>query len=138
MSTPAKGNKPRQSSGVLAAIPALLLIGGIALILLSIVLPGSAVRRANWSQEQATKYQAASVKLHSLSHASVHPSPDADRQAMRTELQQAEADYQAIRAELDSAINGPQNLALGMRAAGVALALAGGFGMYWFRAPAEG
>ncbi len=137
MSTPMTGNEPQQAVSVRAAIPALLLIGGIALVLLSLVLPGRAIGRANWSQKQATQYQAASVKLHSLSHASVHPSPDADRQAMHQELQQAEADYKAIRAQLDSAIDGPKNFTRTIRAAGIVLVLAGGLGMYYVRTPAK-
>jgi len=130
------GNDPRQPFDSWKAIPAILLTSGIVLILLSLFWPTGTVSHANWSPDQAKQYQAASVKLHGRSHASVHPSPDADPQAMRKELQQAEADYKAIRTQLDSAINGPKRFALALRAAGIAILVAGGAGMYYFRAPA--
>ena len=119
------------------ALPATSLAGGILLILLSLFWPSGATSRANWSAEQAKQYQAASIKLHSLSHASVHPGTDVDPQAQRKELQQAEADYKAIRAELDSAIDRPKHLILAFRVAGVTLVAAGGLGMYYARNPPE-
>jgi hypothetical protein len=129
------GNEPQQTAGVRAAIPAVLLTGGIVLILLSFVWPRGAVSHANWSPEQAKQYQDAAVKLHGLSHASVHPSPDADPQTKRKELQQAEADYKTIRTQLDSAIDGPKHFARTIGGVGILLVLAGGFGMYYLRAP---
>jgi hypothetical protein len=127
---------PKRQFDWWSAISIIPLTGGIVLILLSLIWPTAAVSHGNWSPEKAKQYQSAAVKLHSLSHASLHASPDADQQAMRNELQQAEKDYQAIRSQLDSAIERPKHLAWALRVAGVALAISGGFAIYRGRAPA--
>jgi hypothetical protein len=129
-------SEPKRELDWRTLIPAVLVIGGILLILGSLLLPTSVTGRAGWSPEQAKKYQEAAVKLHSLSHASLHTSPEADQPAKRKELQQAEADYNAIRSQLDSAIARPKKITWAIRLAGVALVAIGGFGLYHGRAPA--
>jgi hypothetical protein len=109
-----------------AGLPLVCLVAGVALILASVFLPKSALNNGIWSQEQAEKYQAASVKLHSLSHGSLHPSPNADPVAMRKELEQADQEYKAIRAQLDAALGRPKKLAWILRGVGVALMIVGG------------
>ncbi len=130
-------NDQSRAVGRWAALFTFLLTGGFVLIALSLFWPGHAVSRASWSQAQAQQYQAASVKLHSLSHASLHPTSGADAQAARKALDDARTDYESIRAQLDSAIDAPKRMALIVRAIGVALILAGGIGMYYFRAPSK-
>jgi hypothetical protein len=118
-----------------AAVPLICVVAGVALILASILLPKRALNNGSWSQEQAQAYQAASVKLHSLSHSSLHPSPDDDPAAMHQELEQANKDYQAIRAQYDTALARPQKIVWILRGVGVALLVAGGFAAYCMRNP---
>lgn len=108
---------------------------GILLILLSLFWPTRGGGQSNWSPEQAKKYQAASVKLHSLAHSTAHASA-AEQQASRKELEQAEAEYTEIRAGLDSAIDGPRRFSRVLRWTGVFLLAAGGLVIYRLRAPA--
>ena len=117
-------------------LAAVLLASGILLVLLSLFWPSGGVAHSNWSPEQAKKYQEASVKLHSLSHASVHSSSEVDQAAMRKDLQQAEAEYNAIRTKLDSAIDQPKRFSHMLRWTGIALMAVGGWGLYRLRAPA--
>ncbi len=79
------------------------------------------------------QYQAASLKLHSLSHAALHSTPEADRESQQMELKQADADYQAIRAQLDSATNRPKNIAFAMRIIGAGLLIVGGISLHRLR-----
>ena len=55
---------------------------------------------------------------------------------MHKELQQAEADYNAVRLQLDSAIDRPKRVSQLLRWTGISLMAAGGFGLYYLRAPA--
>lgn len=126
-------NEQTPKDGRWLAIPALFFTGGIVLILLSFILPAKALSRSGWTQEQAKQYQAASLKLHNLSHASLHPTADANQAAQRKELEQADAEYKSIRAQLDAAINRPRNFAFTMRLMGGGLIAIGGAALYFGR-----
>ncbi len=115
-------------------VPYILLVGGVALVLFSFMLPTKLLSQSGWTPEQAKRYQDASLKLHSLSHASLHSTPEADREAQQRELNQADADYQAIRRQLDSATNRPKNIAFAMRLVGGGLLIVGGIAFYRLRA----
>jgi hypothetical protein len=116
-----------------AALPFVCLVAGIVFLLLSVGLPKRTLNKGSWSQEQAEKYQAASVKLHSLSLALLHPSPDSDPAAQRKELEQAEKDYQAIRSQLDSALARPSQITWILRGIGMALLAIGGYSAHSMR-----
>jgi hypothetical protein len=118
-----------------AALPLVCIVAGVVLILLSVSLPKRTLNQGSWSQEQAEKYQAASVKLHSLSHSSIQSSPDSDPETIRKELQQAEKDYQAIRAQLDAALARPSKIVWVLRGIGLALLAIGGYAAYSSRNP---
>ena len=105
------------------ALPAALLAGGIVLLIISFFWPGKSTSRAAWSAKQAQAYQAASVKLHSLSQQTVASAGANKEKAIREKLSQAEAEYKAIRTELDSAIDRPRHIALIMRICGSLLAI---------------
>ncbi len=120
-------SQPTASRG--SNISAIAIIAGIGLILLSLVWPSSSLSRATWSQEQAQQFQAASVKLHDLSHGATHPTAEA-LAAHERELAKAEAEFKSIRADLDSAINRPKNHALAMRILGAILLIAGAIGIF--------
>lgn len=117
-----------------AACSLICLVSGIALILVPVFLPKSILSQGSWSQEQAQKYQAASVKLHGLSMSSVNRSPDADPEAFRKELKQAEQDYAAIRSQLDSALARPSKITWILRGIGLAILVVGGFAARSLRA----
>ena len=109
---------------------AIALIGlGLLLVVASVIMPTGAAGGANWSPEQAKQYQAASVKLHSLSHTSASASPEKQRE-LKSQLQEAEKDYASRRAALDAAIGRPQRVKWILRMAGVAIAAAGGVSAY--------
>lgn len=127
---PVELNKQTPKDGRWLAIPALLFTVGIVLILLSFILPAKALSRSGWTQDQAKRYQAASLKLHSLSQASLHPTADADPAAQHKELARADAEYKMIRAQLDAATNRPQNIAFIMRLIGGGLIAIGGTAVY--------
>lgn len=110
-----------------AACSLICLVAGIGLIVVPVFLPKSALRKGSWSQEQAEKYQAAAKKLHGLSMASVHRSPDTESEAFHKELKEAEQDYAAIRFQLDSALARPAKITWLLRGLGIALLIAGGF-----------
>lgn len=124
-------SQPTASRG--SNLSAIATIAGIGLILLSLVWPSSSLSRATWSQKQAEEFQAASVKLHDLSHSVTHAIAE-DLAAHQRDLAKAEADFKSIRADLDSAINRPKNHALTMRILGAALLIAGGIGVFATRA----
>src|SRR3954464_7739875 len=99
---PMKASEQKRTVNWWSTLAALCITGGIVILLTSLLWPNKSTSHSNWSLEQAKQYQAASVKLHSLSHASLHADPGTDPQTARKELQQAEDDYQAIRSQLDS------------------------------------
>ena len=113
--------KPAQLSSLAAGLLAL----GILLLAVSFFWPGQSVSRAAWSPEQAKAYQAASVKLHSLSQETVATAGSNNEKAIRAKLAQAEAEYKAIRSQLDSAIDRPKHITLALRIAGSLMAIAG-------------
>lgn len=116
-------------------VPYILLIGGMALVLLSSLLPAKLLSPSSWSTEQAKQYQAASLKLHSLSHAALHSTPETDRKAQQKELRQADADYKDIRAQLDAATSRPKHIAFALRVFGAGLLIIGGIALYRLRTP---
>lgn len=107
--------------------PPLVLILGCFLVAVSLIWHVSSTNHNGWSPEQAKQYQAASVKLHSLSHAAMHPTSDTDLKAQRKELEQAQEDYSAIRSQLDSAIAWPRQVAIAMRIVGILLGATGAY-----------
>src|SRR5215211_3368504 len=78
----------RQSSLAIA-----LLAGGILLFALSFVWPGQSPSRAAWTTQQAKAYDAASIKLHSLSQETVATAGSNNAKALRAKVEQAEAEY---------------------------------------------
>jgi hypothetical protein len=123
-----------RSSSIRTLVPPLVLILGCFLIAVSLIWPFSSTNHTGWSPEQAKQYQAASVKLHSLSHAAMHPTPDTDLKAQRKELEQAQEDYSAIRSQLDSAIAWPRQVAITMRIGGTLLGAIGAYLLFPKRA----
>jgi len=110
----------RQSS-----LAAVLLAGGILLLVVSFFWPGQSVSRSTWSPEQAKAYQAASVKLHGLSQETVAAAGSNNDKANREKLARAEVEYKAIRSQLDSAIDRPKYITYAMRIFGSLFAIAG-------------
>ena len=106
-------------------LAAFLLIAAIGLIAWSFILPGASNQRAAWSQEQARDYQAAAIKLHGLSHEFAHESREGNEEALRPELDKAQAEYDALRIQLESAMARPQRIAWILRFGGVLLAVGG-------------
>jgi hypothetical protein len=120
------------SIGTLA--PPLLLIAGFSLIGVSLIWPTNSTNGSGWTPAQAKQYQAASEKLHSLSHAALHPTAETDLRAKRQELEQAQEDYSVIRSQLDSAIAWPRTIAIAMRIGGILLGTIGAYLLYSQRA----
>jgi hypothetical protein len=120
------------TEGWRAAFPLVLLVGGVVLLLASFFLPSRMLGHGGWSTEDAKRYQAASVKLHTLSHTAVHAKP-ADQPQMRKDLAEAQSDYESIRKELDSAISGPRRTALTLRILGGLLLVSGGISAFLTR-----
>ena len=129
-------NNAKPTEGWRAAIPLVLLVGGVVLLLASFFLPSSMLGHGGWSTEDAKRYQAASVRLHTLSHTAVHAKP-ADQPQMRKDLAEAQSDYESIRIQLDSAIAGPRRTALTLRIVGGLFLVAGGISAYLTRHPSE-
>jgi hypothetical protein len=123
----------KQSAGQSLALT--LVICGLASFAISFIWPNQATSRANWSTEDAKAYQSASVKLHALSHESVHAAGTKNEKAIREKLDQAEAEYNALRGELDSAIERPKQIRIALRVAGL-LSVAGGAAIFYKRANA--
>src|SRR4051812_31606492 len=90
-------------------IAVLLLVCGVAILTVSFIWPSDAASRSNWSQENAKAYQAASIKLHSLSHESAHSVGKPDEDSVRKEFEQAKTEYTDIRRQLDNTIEGPKH-----------------------------
>jgi hypothetical protein len=122
------------NSSLGALAPPLLLIAGLLLIGVSFIWPSSSTNGGGWTPKQAKQYQAASEKLHSLSHAALHPTSDTDLKAQRRELEQAQADYSVIRSQLDSAIAWPRRVAIAMRIVGILMGATGTYLLYSNRA----
>lgn len=102
-----------------------LLAGGIVLFAISFIWPGQSASRAAWSPEQAKAYDAASIKLHSLSQETVAAAGSNNAKALRAKVDQAEAEYKVLRSQLDSAIDRPKHITLALRITGSLLSIAG-------------
>jgi hypothetical protein len=118
-------NEPAKEPSRQSSLTAALLAGGILLLLVSFFWPGQSVSRAAWSSEQAKAYQAASVKLHSLSQETAATPGSNSNKTNRDKLAQAETEYKAIRSQLDSAIGRPKYITLALRIVGTMMAIAG-------------
>ena len=128
-------SKPRKSERNVAIgwpqiLSAALLLGGIGLIAWSFMGIRPSAGNSGWSRERARDYQAAAIKLHGLSHDSVHATQPEKIQAVDAELKKAHAEYDALRSELESAIARPKQVAWMLRIGGVVLALVGGGLLY--------
>src|SRR5262245_54898937 len=128
---PAK--KPLAWQPIVAAV---LLAGGVGTVALSFVWARVFDARANWTTEQAREYQAAAVKLHSLSHEYAQQTRQGPEQQMRDKLEAAKTEYESLQGQLEAARARPANVALGLRLSGLALMAAGGVGLYRSRAVA--
>jgi predicted negative regulator of RcsB-dependent stress response len=128
-------NEPEHHSDWRTALAIALIAVGLLLVVASVVMPASATGGTYWSREQAKQYQAASVKLHSLSHTAANAAPEKQQQ-LRKDLQDAEKEYALRRADLDAAIGRPHRVITILRVAGIALVAAGGVGAYLGRQPA--
>src|SRR5829696_2962889 len=108
-----------------SAWAAILLALGILLFVVSFIWPGRSASRAAWSNEQAKAYDAASIKLHSLSQETVAAAGANNEKALRSKVAQAEAEYKVLRSQLDSAIERPKYITLALRVFGTLMAVAG-------------
>jgi hypothetical protein len=120
----ADNEQPKQPAPQ-SSLAAVFLAGGILLLAVSFFWPGQSVSRAAWSPDQAKAYQAASVKLHSLSQETVTTPGSNNNKANREKLAQAEAEYKAIRSQLDSAIDRPKYITYALRILGSLFAITG-------------
>jgi hypothetical protein len=118
-------DKPAGRPSLRTSLAGGLMVTGIGLLLISFFWSGRAASRASWSAEQAKQYQAASVKLHSLSQESVAAAGSNNEKALREKLAQAETEYKAIRSQLDSAIDRPKYITYALRILGSLMAIAG-------------
>jgi hypothetical protein len=119
-------SEPTQKPARQSPLAAILLGGGILVLVVSFFWPGQTISRAAWSDEQAKAYQTASVKLHSLSHETTAAAANATAdKALREKLDKAQAEYKAIRSQLDSAIDRPKYVTFAMRIAACLMAIVG-------------
>jgi Flp pilus assembly protein TadB len=125
-------NEPEHRTDWRTALAIALIATGLLLVVASVIIPAGAAAGTNWSPEQAKQYQAASVKLHSLSQSSAAATPE-KRRELKSQLQDAEKDYASRRADLDSAIGRPNRMRWFLRLAGVVVAAAGGACAYLSR-----
>jgi Flp pilus assembly protein TadB len=125
-------NEPEHRTDWRTALAIALIAVGLLFVVSSIIIPAGAAGGTNWSPEKAKQYQAASVKLHSLSHSSASASPEKQRE-LKSQLQDAEKDYASRRADLDAAIGRPTRVRWILRMTGVAIAAAGGVSAYLSR-----
>jgi hypothetical protein len=119
---PAKAWRPLLAAG--------LLLAGTALLAFSFVWTTISRGQGNWSQEQALRYQAASARLHSLSHKYARPAEEGTSAAAQEELKNAQIEYERLRTDLDAAIAHPSRIAFWFRIVGAALAAAGAYDLY--------
>lgn len=122
-------SEPRQNFDWRGTLCLVSIVVGLLFVALSLWLPDKALTGRSWSPEQAKEYQAAALKLHTLSHTAIHAAPDKQQQ-LRQQLQDAEKEYAAHRAELDTALARPHRTMITLRFAGIVLAAAGGIGTY--------
>jgi hypothetical protein len=105
------------------------LLVGIGLLAFSFVWSTISRGQGNWSEEQALRYQAASARLHSLSHKYARPPEEGSAATAREELKNAQIEFQRLRSDLDAAIARPGRIALWLRVVGAVLAAVGGYGL---------
>jgi cytochrome c biogenesis protein CcdA len=125
-------SEPEHRTDWRTALAIALIALGLLLVMVSVIMPAGTAGGTNWSPEQAKQYQAASVKLHSLSHSSASANPEKQRE-LKNQLQEAEKDYASRRADLDSAIGRPTRVRWILRMVGIAVAAAGGVSAYLSR-----
>ena len=118
-------NEPAKQPARQSSLGAGLLATGVLILLVSFFWPGQSASRAAWSPEQAKAYEAASVKLHSLSQETVGAAGANGQKALREKLDKAEAEYKAIRSQLDSAIDRPKYITYALRILGSLFAITG-------------
>ena len=132
---------PANRFGWPQSLAAILMVLGLAATVASFLLPTSSTRRAAWSDAQARKYQAASIKLHSLSHEAAHIDEASghtskEHAAVHDELAKAQVEYDVLRGELDSALGRPKRLAWLLRTGGILALVFGGAIIYLLPPPA--
>lgn len=106
-------------------LASVLICAGVLMIGASLLLPEQSLARSGWSDEQAVQYQAAAANLHRLSHEAAEASPGEQAEAIRRELDEAQAKYNHLRTELDAARGLTGRVTKTLRLLGVALALVG-------------
>jgi hypothetical protein len=126
--------EPERSLAWQTVVAVLLVAAGFLLIAWSFIWPSVSSRATGWSQEEARSYQAASARLHSLSHQSAHATPSENEARVQAELAQARAEYHALRDQLDRALDRPRRVAWWLRIGGLGLIAAGATSLY-FRGP---
>jgi uncharacterized membrane protein len=104
---------------------ATLLVLGLALVVMSLVLPNLSRGSSGWSEEKAESYQAASAELHRLSMQMAGIAAEDQTRARQDALAEAQTKYANLRAELDAARSRPARIATILRYAGIFLAAAG-------------
>jgi hypothetical protein len=122
------------------------IIAGLGLAVFSFVWPSLVRWRSpGWTEEQAQAHAEASANLHYLAHTRAHQLEDAHgavgekadshhaRQVSDQVLDDARAQYQNSWAALERARHAGEGTAAWMKWIGIALALAGVGGFYYFR-----
>jgi hypothetical protein len=112
-------------------VAALLVVAGCGLIAWSFVWPSLSTSAAGWSREEAREYQAASAKVHSLSHQHAHAAERGNEAAVRAELDKAQVKYEVLRGQLENAMGRPRRIAILLRIAGFALVGVGAAILYF-------
>ena len=102
-----------------------ILLSGLGLVALSLFWPRVFAGKSGWTQEQASKYQAASADVHRLSMQAGSTPPEDQTRSLQNELAKAQAEYGALRDELDAARARPGRIAAILRYLGIALAVGG-------------
>lgn len=110
-----------------------LLVAGLGFIAWSFIVANVSTGHAAWSQEQAREYQAASSKLHSLSHEFALAAQSGNEPTVRDELRRAKSEYDELRGQLEIAMARPGRIAFWLRFAGLLLIAVGAVGLYWVR-----
>jgi hypothetical protein len=118
-------------------LAAVLILVGLAMIAASFLLPVESSRRGAWSDEQARRYQAVSIRLHSLSHQVTHAAED-KHSNLEKQRQEAKAEFDTLRSELESAVARPKRMSWLLRLVGVLLILGGVAANHFWPPPEKG
>jgi hypothetical protein len=102
-------------------------------VAISLIWPGRSTTSTAWSNADALKYQAASAKLHRLSHEFAHAVGTDNGPRVQAELDKAQSEYSLLRSELDSAMARPKFMAMILRVGGLVLTAAGVSGLIYGR-----